>query len=144
MIKRLSKLSDRVSARGPLAGLLVAVCGSILIGSVPVTLALTVELGIFAPLAMLIGLPTVAVVLTIGAIIVGLPYALLLRALKWEGPWLYSMGGLVLGSFMLLGGAPSIMDFIVKAAGGIYGGICGLLWWYLYRRPIIANRPSPI
>jgi len=142
-MSKLSRLADWAFAKGPIVSLAVSVAGAAAIGSVILTLMLTKEFGALAPFAMLIGVPVAAIGLSIGSVLLGLPYSWILYILKIEGPWSYGVGGFLLGSFMLLSGTPTYMDLIFKGAGGIYGGICALLWWRIYRSNKLVRSNNP-
>lgn len=110
-----------LGSRGAIAGLTKAIFGSSLIGSLGLSAAVTaVEFGpvrfgsiYLVPLIMLLAIPASAMLVTVFALLAGLPFTWAVSRLNIEGPWTYGVGGFVLGLFLLLGGAPSQRDLII-------------------------------
>ena len=81
-------------------------------------------------------------VITVSAIVIGLPLTRLLESNGWEEPWSYPLAGFVFGAaifFVLLealdlpgpwtpDGAPTLL------IGALPGCLCGALWWWFERR----------
>ncbi|NJC33103.1 hypothetical protein GGR88_000577 [Sphingomonas jejuensis] len=132
---------------GPLFGLLSAVGGATVIGSVAIGVAFTFELeisglGSVPATAFIIFAAIVASgpVVAAGAILIGLPFTRLVSRLHWERASTYGIGGAIPGAVLLTGDAPTTADLIIRSSGTIYGCTCGLLWWYLHRRHVLEAK----
>jgi hypothetical protein len=82
-----------------------------------------------------------ALVIALVAGLVGLPLTRRLARSRNEEPWVYPVAGSLVGGFLLIGFEQSIVYtfdpalLLVSASlGAVPGGLCGALWWFLYRR----------
>lgn len=95
------------------------------------------------PLIFLFVLIGVTLVIALGAALIGLPLTWLLARSGREAPWTYPAAGLIAGGALLVGldrigstgeWRPADEWLPIAAFGGGPGFVCGVLWWFLYRR----------
>jgi hypothetical protein len=138
-----------IDARGPARSFTLAVLGSALTAATMVTAFLgadLTELGAQAVATMfVVALIAAAVVIAFAALLVGLPLTFLLEETRSEEAWIYPAAGLFVGGAItiafdrfVIGDRLAVPDLLGKMApfGAVPGGVCGALWWFLYRRHI--------
>ncbi|MET1113120.1 MAG: hypothetical protein ABWX67_16500 [Allosphingosinicella sp.] len=136
----------------PAGPFLLAVVGAALTAAVMMSAGIAIDGSPAPPLPFLFVAAWLgaALVIALAAVLIGLPLTLLLARTGRESPWAYPAAGSVagaaiLGLFLRLDSpldSPPLADLLFYAAcfGAVPGGICGLLWWILYRRELQPER----
>lgn len=95
------------------------------------------------PLLFLFIVIVAALVVATAAAFIGLPLTWLLARSRSEAPWSYPLAGLIGGGGVLVGLDRVAMadawrspaeTLLVASLGAVPGCVCGLCWWFLYRR----------
>jgi energy-converting hydrogenase Eha subunit A len=70
------------------------------------------------------------------AVVVGLPLTSVLKARRWERPWVYPASGAMAGAVaaFLIWAGPGSNNAALAGIGAFSGAICGLIWWGFHRR----------
>ena len=75
------------------------------------------------------------------AIVFGIPIFAYLGSLKRDMALFYIVAGFVVGlipGYVMIGREQGIVALFICLSGGIPGAVCGLVWWWLARRPVGA------
>jgi hypothetical protein len=95
------------------------------------------------PFLVLFALIVSALVIALVAALVGLPLTWLLARRRWEAAWTYPAAGLVVGAAVTVGffrigstgeSRPVVEWLQIVSFGAVPGLVCGVSWWFLYRR----------
>jgi hypothetical protein len=141
-------------SRGPGRPFVAAVAGAALTATAMLIGAALIEGGAApldeVPVLLALVLSGAALIIGVAAVLVGLPLTLLLDQARAEEAWVYPAAGLIAGGLILIlferllspPGGTSIPSLIVEVApfGAVPGGVCGALWWRLYRRHVQEER----
>ena len=142
-------------ARGPAGPFVLAVAGATLAAAVLLIAVSLAEQGMGgltreSPILLLLLVPAAILVIAAAALLIGLPLTVLLDRSRAERAWIYPAAGLVAGGAipvalhraLLPMAGYSIPELLVDVApfGALPGGVCGALWWWLYRRHVQEER----
>jgi hypothetical protein len=95
------------------------------------------------PLFFLFAVILAAPVIALAAAFIGLPLSWLIARGRREAPWSYPVAGLTGGAVVLVGlDRVGMADswrspgesLLIASLGAASGLVCGLTWWFLYRR----------